>query len=838
MGNTIRTVLFPDSTIQTYNNETIDLYGYRCADRGLILPIINEYNWPEWLRGTIYVLGLSYLFIGIAIIADIFMCSIEKITSKTQIIRYPDPNDPSKVIDREVKLWNDTVANLTLMALGSSSPEILLSVIEICGNNFLAGDLGPGTIVGSAAFNLLVITGICVVSIEGGDIRRIKNFTVFLTTTVYSVFAYIWLFLVLVVITPNEVTLWEAIITLLCFPLLVINAYMAEKNFFMSTKSSQEEIMYNLSDMSVWQRKKLFEDPNISPEEVLEFNKKIGDNSDLTDSERAKLVAHKILKTEKKSLAHYRINGVRMLSGSRKNEMELSEKLEKISRLSENEDVVTPFGDNDLQIRGMVQDLSENGTKSVIEFAASSYAVLENEQICRVIIERYGKLDQEVTFRVETIDGTAEAGEDYNKIDEVITMVKNQRFFPLDVTIIDDNQWEPDETFFVKLSLYGNSQPCVKIGHKAISMVTIIDDDEPGEIEFSQPVYVVKESVGTFEVQIDRKNGADGQVSVGFKTTEINAVANKDFMAKSGILEFKHGEITKTIPITILDDQSAEKDESFSIELFDPKGGVKMGRVGKTVVTIINDDDLKNIASRMANMVNADLNAISVVKRSWGDQFLEAMNVNGGDIDDAKPVDYVLHFFSFPWKVMFAFIPPPHFWGGWLCFFVSLACIGALTAVVGDAAAIFGCLIGLKDAVTSITFVALGTSLPDTFASKIAAQNEKTADNAIGNITGSNSVNIFLGLGLPWVFATIYWGIKGLPFTVKSGSLTFSVLIFTICSGVCFTVLFLRRYMSWFGKGELGGPTMPKYMTTGLYFTLWLIYIVLSSLQAYDYIPF
>ena len=57
-------------------------------------------------------------------------------------------------------------------------------------------------------------------------------------------------------------------------------------------------------------------------------------------------------------------------------------------------------------------------------------------------------------------------------------------------------------------------------------------------------------------------------------------------------------------------------------------------------------------------------------------------------------------------------------------------------------------------------FVALGTSLPDTFASRIAAQNEKTADNAIGNITGSNSVNIFLGLGLPWVFATVYWGWK------------------------------------------------------------------------------
>ena len=61
--------------------------------------------------------------------------------------------------------------------------------------------------------------------------------------------------------------------------------------------------------------------------------------------------------------------------------------------------------------------------------------------------------------------------------------------------------------------------------------------------------------------------------------------------------------------------------------------------------------------------------------------------------------------------------------------------------------------------VTAITFVALGTSLPDTFASKVAAVNEKTADNAIGNVTGSNSVNVFLGLGIPWIIAAIYHAI-------------------------------------------------------------------------------
>lgn len=62
--------------------------------------------------------------------------------------------------------------------------------------------------------------------------------------------------------------------------------------------------------------------------------------------------------------------------------------------------------------------------------------------------------------------------------------------------------------------------------------------------------------------------------------------------------------------------------------------------------------------------------------------------------------------------------------------------------------------------VANFRFVALGTSLPDTFASRIAAKSERTADNAIGNVTGSNSVNVFLGLGLPWVIASIYWEIK------------------------------------------------------------------------------
>ncbi len=73
------------------------------------------------------------------------------------------------------------------------------------------------------------------------------------------------------------------------------------------------------------------------------------------------------------------------------------------------------------------------------------------------------------------------------------------------------------------------------------------------------------------------------------------------------------------------------------------------------------------------------------------------------------------------WKVFFAMIPPRKLLGGWLAFTIALIFIGLVTAIVGEVAALFGCAVGLKEAVTAITFVALGTSLPDTFASVQAA---------------------------------------------------------------------------------------------------------------------
>jgi solute carrier family 8 (sodium/calcium exchanger) len=147
---------------------------------------------------------------------------------------------------------------------------------------------------------------------------------------------------------------------------------------------------------------------------------------------------------------------------------------------------------------------------------------------------------------------------------------------------------------------------------------------------------------------------------------------------------------------------------------------------------------------------------------SWSQQIKNAIMLHptkeeNGEINDVTCGDAVLHFLSIGWKVLFAiFNPPPHIGGGYPTLVSGITCIGFVTYVVAEIATLFGCIVGLYPGLTAITFVAIGTSLPDTFASMTAARNSRYADEAVGNITGSNCVNVFLGLGLPWLMGSIY----------------------------------------------------------------------------------
>lgn len=154
--------------------------NFECKN-GLLLPAWQPQGeiciGERVIRAMVYLFVLAYLFVGVSIIADLFMAAIEVITSQEREFKIKRSNGKTAVI--LVRVWNHVVADLTLIVLGSSAPEILLSVIEVVQRNFQAGELGPGAIVGSAAFNLYFIFAICILVIPNGETRKIKHIDVF-----------------------------------------------------------------------------------------------------------------------------------------------------------------------------------------------------------------------------------------------------------------------------------------------------------------------------------------------------------------------------------------------------------------------------------------------------------------------------------------------------------------------------------------------------------------------------------------------------------------------------------------------------------------------------------
>ena len=125
--------------------------------------------------------------------------------------------------------------------------------------------------------------------------------------------------------------------------------------------------------------------------------------------------------------------------------------------------------------------------------------------------------------------------------------------------------------------------------------------------------------------------------------------------------------------------------------------------------------------------------------------------------------------------------------------------------------------------------------ISDTFASTVAAQNDKYADGSVGNVTGSNAVNVFLGIGIAWSLAAVYHAWNGTAFYVEPGNLGFSVTIFCFFALIAISLMMFRRVSPYIGA-ELGGPAGPRYVTSTIFISLWLAYIVLSTLESYCFI--
>lgn len=165
-------------------------------EKNCTAPAIHEF--PEDLftnkqrtQGAVllHIFVALYIFLALAIVCDdYFVTSLEKICEKLHL--------------------SEDVAGATFMAAGSSAPELFASIIGV----FIThGDVGVGTIVGSAVFNILCIIGVC--GIFAGQVVYLTKYAVFRDSSYYiiSVVALI------VFIYDDEILWWESLVLIVMY---------------------------------------------------------------------------------------------------------------------------------------------------------------------------------------------------------------------------------------------------------------------------------------------------------------------------------------------------------------------------------------------------------------------------------------------------------------------------------------------------------------------------------------------------------------------------------------------------------------------------------------------
>merc|ERR1712012_480304 len=681
-----------------------------------------------------------------------------------------------------------TVANLTLMALGSSAPEIMLSVIEIWAKGFKAGDLGPGTIVGSAAFNLFMIIGLCMYVIPDDEVRKIKHLRVFIVTATWSVFAYIWLYVILAPISRGRVESWEGILTFLFFPATVYTAYVADRRLFCYKYMSKTYRM-NKHGVVVQSEKgdiegraeekfKDFEDEDSMDPALAEFErnrreyintmKRIRlENPDITPAELEMRAREEIMSKGPKSRAYYRAAATRKLAGKGNMDKALKERLAAEAAEAEKE--------QDAAEAELVEEKKEDGVQR-ISFDPPHFTVLENVgKFFVTIVREGGDLNQSVLVDYKTEDGTACSPDDYIGGSGTLTFGPGVTEQKVELEILDDDVFEEDEHFYIRVSnprrkdgieipnmnVDGEMVPSLQLGTPHMATIMILDDDHGGLFQFEEHEAEINESVGTFELTVVRASGARGKVAVPYTTEEGTAKAGKDFEHVEGELIYNNEENKKIIEIPITDEEAYEKNVIMYVVIGDPRhiageigagegvnyddldakkpedltedekvallGRPCLGEITKIQIRIRESKEFKSSIDRMMQRGNASM---MVGASSWKDQFVDAFTVQAGDDDEEgeeggeegeegeaeekMPTcsDYIMHFLTLFWKVLFALVPPAGLFNGYLTFVLSILMIGMVTAVIGDVAGHLGCFIFLKDSVNAIAFVALGTSVP------------------------------------------------------------------------------------------------------------------------------
>jgi len=242
--------------------------GVKCQD-GLILPLwqgTDELSHGDRVgRGVLYFFILLYLFLGVAILLNKLMESMETITSLMKRVSLPDP-ESGKTQIIIAKIWNQTLANI-FMVVGSSSPLILIAIIDVWGNGVYAGDIGPFTILGSSAFNLFVTIGVSAAAVpivKGGKVTNIWSFVLI---AFGSMAILLWVYLSVGFISYGAIETWEGVFTLILYIIIIICTVLVGK--LPKDQTSNDEYKSNFQHYKLIMVKMGFDNPNIEEYELL-----------------------------------------------------------------------------------------------------------------------------------------------------------------------------------------------------------------------------------------------------------------------------------------------------------------------------------------------------------------------------------------------------------------------------------------------------------------------------------------------------------------------------------------------------------------------------------------
>jgi hypothetical protein len=149
----------------------------------------------------------------------------------------------------------------------------------------------------------------------------------------------------------------------------------------------------------------------------------------------------------------------------------------------------------------------------------------------------------------------------------------------------------------------------------ATAVLTILDNDGDGLIQFNEAEYTFSEGRRRAVVTVTRTGGTGGGVIVNYSTSDGTASANTDYRSRIGTLTFSSGETSKTFKVAILKDKVIDPCETFNLVLSNPSGQAILGPRQVAVLRIL-EEDVKDTIKFSSTNFNTSEPAGSAARRT------------------------------------------------------------------------------------------------------------------------------------------------------------------------------------------------------------------------------